>query len=132
MLESAAKSKASETMGLCSKTRDECMQENRDRLTMVMGKAPGSKVSNKDAEVFLRQGATAEVKNSMTACVAAKKENPQASCEDPYTKFKDTTKRQKPTPAKAQKPTSAKLMVDSVKDLAKSHREVCFEQADKS
>merc|ERR1719453_1998343 len=94
--------------------------------------APGETLSKKDVEVMLKQGATNDVKDSMMACVRAKKENPTATCEDPYEKFKGTVKRSKPASVEKQKVERSKLMDSAVKALAKAHRDVCFEEPNKT
>jgi len=132
MYNKAAKSKASESVSNCEKSRHECMQIAMERIKMAKGLAPTDVLSKKDAEVMLKQGATSDVKDSMMACVRAKKEDASATCDDPYDKFKESVKKGKPQSANKQKVEKSKLMVSAIKAQAKAHREVCFELPNKT
>merc|ERR1719453_2521155 len=92
-------------------------------MAQAMGKGK-AELSNKDVEVFIKKGAVAAAKDDALACARAKASDTSATCEDLYAKFKATTQKAKPTDKK-------KLMADTVTELAKSHREVCFEESTK-
>eukprot|EP00928_Gymnodinium_smaydae_P034862 TRINITY_DN2461_c0_g2_i2.p1 TRINITY_DN2461_c0_g2~~TRINITY_DN2461_c0_g2_i2.p1 ORF type:complete len:872 (+),score=247.35 TRINITY_DN2461_c0_g2_i2:74-2689(+) len=126
-LKRAAKQKAQEVSESCTKTRAECM-----KLLKTQMESLGQNVSDVELERLNTEGAKEAAKSAAKACAEAKKEDKDATCEDPFEKFLSYQKKAKSGNAKKAKAEERKLKEELSKSLKKDAMRVCFESANKT
>jgi len=127
MLKSAAKSKAMDVMKDCTDAdRKKCMALAKERIGQTMGKGKGE-VSTKEAELFNKAGAVDAVNEGAKACMDAKKDNPQATCDDLYAEYLASRKRAKPSTPAGEKADKGRVMMNAAKTQMKADLKVCLE-----
>eukprot|EP00928_Gymnodinium_smaydae_P034861 TRINITY_DN2461_c0_g2_i1.p1 TRINITY_DN2461_c0_g2~~TRINITY_DN2461_c0_g2_i1.p1 ORF type:complete len:866 (+),score=220.47 TRINITY_DN2461_c0_g2_i1:60-2657(+) len=126
-LKRAANQKAQEVSESCTKTRVECM-----KLLKTQMESLGQNVSDVELERLNMEGAKEAAKSAAKACAEAKKEDKNATCEDPFEKFLTYQKKVKSGNAKKAKAEEKKLKDELSKSLKKDAMRVCFESANKS
>eukprot|EP00928_Gymnodinium_smaydae_P012250 TRINITY_DN1444_c0_g1_i3.p1 TRINITY_DN1444_c0_g1~~TRINITY_DN1444_c0_g1_i3.p1 ORF type:complete len:869 (+),score=244.34 TRINITY_DN1444_c0_g1_i3:62-2668(+) len=126
-LKNAAKQKAQEVSESCTKTRKECMALLKTQMAAL-----GQTVSKVELERLNTAGAKEAAKNAAKACAEAKKEDPDATCEDPFEKFLAYQKKTKSSNPKKAKAEERRLKEELSISLKKDAMKVCFELATKA
>jgi len=132
VLKESATNVAKTVMQNCDKSRTECMDLARERSAAALGKADGkAAVSTRVAEVMNKKGADQAAKDSVKACVQAKKDDPDATCDDAYEKFLETRQKTKPTSRAARTTEKAQVMVNAQKEALKDSLKICTDRTTK-
>jgi len=116
-LKEAARSKAAEVRELCTDTEEACKLKVREAMALVLGKAAGQ-VNNQHGQSATREGAFQAMILSTESCVQAKTDDASATCDDPCTTYKETTKDAKP-------PQCCQLKMDTFKHYRKGLQKLC-------
>merc|ERR1712232_865514 len=127
-LKEGGKAKAADFMSGCSDTRDKCKDEAKERVAKSMGK--DGKLSTSEFEKILDDGAKKKTAEAAEACVAVKKDDPDATCEDLTTAYFKAIKKDPPSDAK-EKDRVSKRVKDAVStSIEKSMQQACVDESE--
>eukprot|EP00931_Biecheleriopsis_adriatica_P019018 TRINITY_DN1309_c0_g1_i5.p1 TRINITY_DN1309_c0_g1~~TRINITY_DN1309_c0_g1_i5.p1 ORF type:complete len:826 (-),score=253.86 TRINITY_DN1309_c0_g1_i5:286-2763(-) len=126
----AAEAKAKEVSEDCTKGRNECMELLKESAAKAMGKLK-TELTTMDVETLNMKGALQAAKDAAEACYEAKKADVDATCQDPFDKFMELRKTEKPKSRKKLEVMEKAMQVEFIKGLEKDRRAMCFEKESK-
>merc|ERR1719502_2464496 len=102
------------------KGRGQCVDQVKERAAMVLGKDK-SKITQRDTEKFIKDGALSDMKDKALACIQAKKDDPDSTCDNLYDKMKEAQRKEKPTKPSKQAQERSKTNLNVVAQLKKDN-----------